>query len=66
MGDVIQVKENKQSLEMFASLKTMKVNTPKWLEFNPETLTGKVLAEPERDDIDLGIQEHLIVEFYSR
>ena len=66
VGDVIQVKENKQSLEMFASLKTMKVNTPKWLEFNPETLTGKVLAEPERDDIDLGIQEHLIVEFYSR
>ena len=31
-----------------------------------ESLTGKVLALPEREDIDLGIQEHLIVEFYSR
>ena len=51
---------------MFASLKGAKVNTPKWLEFSTDSLTGKVLALPERDDIDLGIQEHLIVEFYSR
>ena len=66
VGDVIAVKESKQSLEMFASLKGLKVNTPKWLEFNSEALTGKVLANPERDDIDLNIKEHLIVEFYSR
>lgn len=66
VGDVIAVKESKQSLEMFSSLKSVKVNTPKWLEFNSESLTGKVLANPERDDIDLNIKEHLIVEFYSR
>ncbi len=66
VGDVIAVKDSKQSLEMFASLKGTKVNTPKWLEFSTDSLTGKVLALPERDDIDLGIQEHLIVEFYSR
>lgn len=66
VGDVIQIKENKQSLEMFKALKEAKVNTPKWLEFNPATLTGKVLALPEREDIDMNIQEHLIVEFYSR
>ena len=66
VGDVIAVKENKQNLEMFASLKGNKVNTPKWLEFNTESLTGKVLALPEREDIDLSIQEHLIVEYYSR
>ena len=66
VGDVIAVKESKQSLEMFASLKGLKVNAPKWLEFNTESLTGKVLALPEREDIDLGIQEHLIVEYYSR
>ena len=66
VGDVIAIKESKQSLEMFASLKGLKVNTPKWLEFNTESLTGKVLALPEREDIDLGIQEHLIVEYYSR
>ena len=66
VGDVIAIKESKQSLEMFAGLKGLKVNTPKWLEFNTESLTGKVLALAEREDIDLGIQEHLIVEYYSR
>ena len=65
-GDVIAVKESKQALEMFASLKGLKVNTPKWLEFDTNSLTGKVLALPEREDVDLNIQEHLIVEYYSR
>ena len=65
-GDVIAVKESKQALEMFSSIKGAKVNTPKWLEMNTEALTGKVLALPEREDIDADIKEHLIVEFYSR
>ena len=51
---------------MFASIKGAKVNTPKWLEMNTDALTGKVLALPEREDIDADIKEHLIVEFYSR
>ncbi len=66
VGDVIAVKENKRELEMFKQLKDMKVVMPKWLEFNSESLTGKVLALPARDDIDLSIREHLIVELYSR
>ena len=66
VGDVIQIKENKQNIEMFKALKEAKVNTPKWLEFDPKSLTGKVLALRERDDIDMNIQDHLIVEFYSR
>ena len=66
VGDIIAVKESKQTLEMFKILKDSKPNTPKWLEFDMKSLTGKVLAEPERDDIDLNIQEHLIVEYYSR
>ena len=66
VGDAIQIKENKQNIEMFKAVKEAKVNTTKWLEFDPKSLTGKVLALPERDDIDMNIQEHLIVEFYSR
>ena len=65
-GDVVAVKENKRDLEMFKQLKDMKMVMPKWLEFNTETLTGKVLALPARDDIDLSIKEHLIIELYSR
>lgn len=66
VGDVIAVKENKRELEMFKQLKGMKIVMPKWLEFNSDTLEGKVLALPTRDDIDLNIKEHLIIELYSR
>lgn len=66
IGDIIAVKETKRKLEMFKDLKGMKQIMPKWLEFDSSTLTGKILAEPMREDIDLGIQEHLIIELYSR
>lgn len=66
VGDVIAVKENKKDLEMFKALKGAKIVTPKWIEFDTESLQGKINALPERDDIDLPIQEHLIVELYSR
>lgn len=66
VGDIITVKENKQELEMFKDLKGMKIVMPKWLEFNSESLTGKILALPTREDIDSDIKEQLIVEFYSR
>jgi len=66
IGDVITVKESKQELEMFKELKGMKIVMPKWLEFNSENLTGKILALPEREDIDSDIKEQLIVELYSR
>ena len=39
---------------------------PKWLEFDPTKLSGAVTAIPERDDIDLTVEEHLIVELYSK
>jgi len=66
VGDEIAIKENKKELEMFKQLKDLKIVMPKWLEFNTQTLTGKILALPTREDIDLGIKEHLIIELYSR
>ena len=39
---------------------------PKWLELNEEGITGKVVALPVRDDIELQFQEQLIVELYSK
>ena len=53
VGDVISVKE-------------ARVIVPKWLEFDPATLTGKIVALPAREDIDLTIAEHLIIELYSK
>ena len=65
-GDIIAIKENKRDLEMCKELKGMKIIMPKWLEFNSEKLEGKILANPSREDIDLNIKEHLIIELYSR
>lgn len=65
-GDVIAVKENKQELESFKAIKGMKVVMPKWLEFDTNALTGKILALPTREDIDADIKEQLIIELYSR
>ena len=65
-GDVIAIKENKQDIDAFKALRETKIVTPKWLEFDPATLSGKILALPKREDIDSDIKEQLIVEFYSR
>ena len=65
-GDIIAIKENKRALDMFKELKDQKPVMPKWLEFNGSKLTGKILDLPQRDDIDLNIQENLIVELYSK
>ncbi len=68
VGDVITVRENSRDIPFFATLKEQgaKRTVSQWLELDSENLTGKVLALPQREDIDLTIEEHLIVEFYSR
>ena len=66
LGDVISVKEKSAKSELLAAIKASRVIVPKWLEFDPAKLTGKVVALPARDDIDLTIAEHLIIELYSK
>ena len=39
---------------------------PKWIEYDKNNLTAKIVAVPARDDIDMPIEEHLIVELYSK
>lgn len=68
VGDVITVKDNKKDNKYFTALKGLakSANMPKWVDFDPDTLTGKVLALPTREDIDSQIEEHMIVELYSK
>ena len=67
-GDVVAVKENKRDNKYFEAFKQSQKsgNVPKWLEFDAEKLEGKVIALPQREDIDSQIQEHMIVELYSK
>ncbi len=65
-GDVVAVKDNKQST-MFDDIKAnAPKGLPKWLTFDNEKLAATVVSLPERADIELNIEEHLIVELYSK
>ena len=68
VGQVIAVKEGSRQNEKIKAI--VEANSsrpiPKWLELNRETLEAKVVAVPNREDIDLPIEETLIVEFYSK
>jgi len=67
-GDVIAVRESKKETG------AVKINVeenaarpvPEWLEKNSETLSGKVIRLAAREDIDIPVEEHLIVELYSK
>ena len=66
VGDIVSIKESKQDVEKFKQLRGIKITMPKWLEFDTNSMSGKILALPKRDDIDLNIREHMIIELYSR
>ena len=68
VGDVITLRDKSTDLDYYKELKEQGVKrpVPEWLDFDAEKLTGKVVRLPERQDIDLTIEEHLIVEYYSR
>ena len=67
MDDVITLRKRSEEMEMFKSLREgTSIVTPKWLTFDAPNLTGKVVAMPAREDIDLQLEENMIVEYYSR
>lgn len=68
VGDVIAIKEESKSSEKIKNVIEITASraVPKWLDLDNNTLTGKVVAVAEREDIDLPLEEHLIVELYSK
>lgn len=66
-GDVVAIAQGSTSIEKFKAMREDSTKTiPAWLELNSAELSGKVVELPKREDIDLGIEEHLIVELYSK
>ncbi len=68
VGDTINVSEKGKKSVRFKEILDITGSkvVPKWLEVDQENLKGKVVALPAREDIDLNVQEHLIVELYSK
>ena len=67
-GDVITVRESKKdNATLKANIEeSAKRPVPAWLERDSEKLSGKVIKLASREDIDIPIEEHLIVELYSK
>lgn len=67
-GEVISVREKSRSSARIKEIVETNASrvVPKWLDMNRDTLTGKVVALADRTDIDFEVEEHLIVELYSK
>ena len=67
-GDVVSVAPKSKELLVIKSalVSNARFEVPAWLEVDIEKLQGNVLALPQRDQIDLDINEQLIVELYSK
>ena len=68
VGDVIEVKENKKSMQRYKDIAeaTEGVLVPAWLDADLETFKETVKELPSRDMIDVPVNETLIVELYSK
>ncbi|WP_009963698.1 MULTISPECIES: 30S ribosomal protein S4 [Verrucomicrobium] len=67
-GDVVAVKSTARSQQLanrFLDL-TQGVNSPDWMTVDRDKLTGTVNRSPEREEIDVFVNEQLVVELYSR
>jgi len=67
-GDVIAVHPTSRDNEYFQTVReTMtRKNVPGWLSVDPQNLAGRVMALPNREDIETQVNEALVVEYYSR
>jgi small subunit ribosomal protein S4 len=67
-GDEITVRSQSRDMQHFqermAEVQAQRI--PGWLQLDPATMTGRVVAVPTRQEIDTPVNEQLIVEYYSR
>jgi len=68
-GEVIEVKESSRSSVLFSRLtgeNAPLVVVPKWMELDNSKFRGTITRMPTREDVDYPVEEHLIVEYYSK
>ena len=67
VNDVIKVRESSQNDPIFKQIAEENGRPiPSWLEADVDNKSGKIVAVPAREEIDLPVKEHLIVELYSK
>ena len=67
-GDLVAVAPKSKDLLVVkaAIVASERSSVPGWLEVDIEKLQGSIISLPERDQIDVAVREHLIVELYSK
>ena len=67
-GDTVSIKSKSKDSAKFKTVLEANASrpVPSWLDLNAEALSAKVVALPEREQIEVPVEEHLIVEFYSK
>ena len=67
-GDVISLRENSRKSTKFKEIVELTNGrvVPLWLEANKEDFSAKVVRMPVKEDLDYEVEEHLIVELYSK
>ena len=67
-GEVISLRESSRNADSMKDIVERNSNrlVPKWIDMNKDTLEGKIIALADREDIDFPVEEHLIVEYYSK
>lgn len=68
VGDIISVKEKSRNIPSIlrALENPLSRESVSWLEVDKENFSCKVISLPSREEMEQGIREQLIVEFYSR
>lgn len=68
VGDTVTLKAASKKLASLGKAREIYLRRPPvaWIEVDEPSLTGKVTSLPKRDDIQLPVQDHMIVELYSK
>jgi small subunit ribosomal protein S4 len=64
--DVVALREGSTAEQAVRDATDLTASVPAWLQADHEGLTGTMLKQPEREEIDAPVQEQLIVELYSK
>ena len=67
-GDTVALREKSKASQRMKDIAEANASraVPKWLDMDKNAQAGKVIALPTREDIDYEVEEHLIVELYSK
>ncbi len=64
-GDVVAVASKSEKIKNVVETMASRP-VAKWLDCNKTNMTGRIIDLPKREEIDLDVEEHLIVELYSK